>query len=82
MTLDDESAQRIAQEAVDEAGGNRHVHGNPRHPFAMNANRKLEIEGHQVLIRFGEASGPAVVEVEGYVFDIRPEGLIKLFGPS
>lgn len=82
MTLDDEAALRIAQEAVDMAGGARHVHGNPRHPFARNATREMEIDGHTVLIRYGEASGPAVVEVEEYVFDIRPEGLIKLFGPS
>jgi len=81
VTLDDETARRLAEEAVEMAGGARHVHGNPRHPFAMNASQKVELEGHQILIRFGEASGPAVVEIEGYVFDIRPEGLIKLFGP-
>ncbi len=81
MTIDDETALRLAQEAVDLAGGARHVHGNPRHPFARNANKQMELEGHKLLIRFGEASGPAVVEIEGYVFDIRPEGLIKLFGP-
>ncbi len=82
MTLDDETALRLAQEAVDLAGGARHVHGNPRHPFARNATRQVELEGHAVLIRYGEASGPAVVEIGDYVFDIRPEGLIKLFGPS
>lgn len=81
MTLDDETALRLAEQAVDLAGGARHVHGNPRHPFALNATSQVELEGYSVLIRYGEASGPAVVEVEGYVFDIRPEGLIKLFGP-
>jgi len=81
VTLDDETALRLAEEAVEMAGGARHVHGNPRHPFALNANSEVELEGHQILIRYGEASGPAVVEIDGYVFDIRPEGLIKLFGP-
>lgn len=82
VTLDDETARRIAEAAVDQAGGARHVYGNPRHPFARNATRELEIEGQQVVIRFSEASSPAVVEVGEYVFDIRPEGLIQLFGPK
>ncbi|HVB64918.1 MAG TPA: hypothetical protein VNE17_09310 [Nitrolancea sp.] len=82
MTLNDESALRIAEAAVDQAGGARHVYGNPRHPFARNATREVEVEGQRVTIRFSEASSPAVVEVGEYVFDIRPEGLIKLFGPS
>ena len=82
LTLDDESALRIAEAAVDRVGGARHVYGNPRHPFARNATREVEVEGQRVTIRFSEASSPAVVEVGEYVFDIRPEGLIKLFGPS
>lgn len=82
MTLDDESARRIAETAVDRVGGARYVYGNPRHPFARNATREVEVEGQQVTIRFSEASSPAVVEVGEYVFDIRPEGLIKLFGPK
>ncbi|HEX3722799.1 MAG TPA: hypothetical protein VHV31_08405 [Nitrolancea sp.] len=82
MTLDDEAALRIAEAAVDQVGGARYVHGNPRHPFARDATREVEVEGHRVTIRFSEASSPAVVEVGEYVFDIRPDGLIKLFGPS
>jgi hypothetical protein len=81
MALNEREALRIADEAVRRSGGSRYVHGNPRHPFARNANRKYEIDGHQVLVRFSESSAPAVVEVGGYVFEIRPEGLIKLFGP-
>jgi hypothetical protein len=81
MTLDESTALRVSTEAVRRAGGSRFVHGNPRHPFARNANRRFQIEGHQVLVRFSESSAPAVVEVDAYVFEIRPEGLIKLFGP-
>lgn len=81
MTLDERTALRIAETAVERAGGSRRVHGNPRHPFARNANRSFEIEGYAVLLRYGEISSPAVVEVGGYVFEIQPEGLIKLFGP-
>lgn len=81
LPLDEETAVRIAEEAVDRAGGSRYVHGNPRHPFSLNANREYEIEGHTVLVRFGESSSPAIVEVGTYVFEIQPEGLLKLFGP-
>jgi hypothetical protein len=81
VALDEETATRIAEQAVEQAGGARHIHGNPRHPFSLNATSTVDVEGHRVVIRFGEASGPAVAEVEGYVFDIRPDGLIKLFGP-
>lgn len=82
MELDDDAALRIANEAVEQAGGAKHVHASPRHPFALHATEEMDIDGHHVVIRFGEASGPAVVEVEDYVFDVRPDGLIKLFGPS
>jgi hypothetical protein len=82
MALDEQEALRVADEAVRRSGGSRYVHGNPRHPFARNANRKYEIDGHQVLVRFSESSAPAVVEVGGFVFEIRPAGLLKLFGPS
>jgi hypothetical protein len=82
VTLDDETALRIANEAVRRSGGSRFVHGNPRHPFARNANRRFEIDGHDVIVRFSESSAPAVVEVGGYVFEIQPEGLLKLFGPK
>ncbi|HEU5425034.1 MAG TPA: hypothetical protein VFU72_15945 [Nitrolancea sp.] len=81
MTLDEATATRIVEEAVEEAGGRRRIHGSPRHPFALNPTREVEIEGHTVVIRYGEASSPAIAELEGYIFDIRPEGLILLFGP-
>lgn len=81
MELDDASARRIAQEAVDRAGGLRQVHGSPRHPFSLHSTREFEIEGHPVLIRYSEVSSPAVVEVGPYVFEILPDELVKLFGP-
>lgn len=79
--LDEETALRVVTEAVERAGGMRFIHGNPRHPFAMDATREVEVDGHTVLIRFSEISSPAVAEVEGYVFEIREDEIIKLFGP-
>ncbi len=82
MAIDEETALRLAGQAVDRAGGSRCVYNNPRHPFARNAVRTFEIEGYQVVVRFGEISSPAIVEVEGWVFEVREEGLVTLFGPS
>lgn len=82
MTLTDDEAMAIAERAVDEAGGARQVYMNPRHPFAPNSTKRYEIDGHQVTVRIGESSAPAIVEVEEYVYEIQPEGLVKLFGPK
>lgn len=81
MTIDEETALRLADQAVDQVGGSRYVYNNPRHPFARNAVRSFEIEGYRVVVRFGEISSPAIVEVEGWVFEIQEEGLVTLFGP-
>jgi hypothetical protein len=82
MTLTSSQALAIAEQAVDQAGGARHVYMNPRHPFAPNSTKKYDIDGHQVTVRIGESSAPAIVEVGAYVFEIQPEGLVKLFGPD
>lgn len=82
MTLTDDEAMAIAERAVDEAGGARQVYMNPRHPFAPNSTKRYEIDGHQVTVRIGESSAPAIVEVGEYVYEIQPEGLVKLFGPK
>ncbi|TVR70368.1 MAG: hypothetical protein EA415_12975 [Sphaerobacteraceae bacterium] len=82
MTLTDAQALAIAEEAVEQAGGARQVYMNPRHPFAPNSTKRYEIDGHQVTVRIGESSAPAIVEVGPYVFEIQPEGLMKLFGPD
>ena len=81
MTIDEETALRLAGQAVDQVGGARYVYHNPRHTFARNAVRTFEIEGYRVIVRFGEISSPAIVEVEGWVFEVREEGLMTLFGP-
>lgn len=80
VSLSEQHAREIAEEAVERAGGARQVHGNPRHPFAPNATRTYEIDGHSVTVRIGESSAPAIVEIGQFVYEIQPEGLIKLFG--
>jgi hypothetical protein len=82
MSLSEHDARAIAEEAVERAGGSRQIHGNPRHPFAPNAIRKYEIQGHPVTVRIGESSAPAIVEIGAFVYEIQSEGLLKLFGPD
>lgn len=82
VTLSEQEARAIAEEAVEQAGGTRQIHGNPRHPFAQNANRSYEIRGQKVVVRIGESSAPAIVEIGPFVYEIQPEGLLKLFGPD
>lgn len=81
MTMDEATALRLVTAAVEQAGGTRFIHANPRHPFSFDSTREIDVEGHQVLIRFAEISSPAVAEVAGYVFEIRSDEIIKLFGP-
>ncbi len=80
-TLDETRARRLALRALDQLGGPRAVYSSPRHPFSPAGTRLLEVEGYTVRVRYGEISSPAVVELAGYVFEIRDEELVLLFGP-
>ncbi len=82
MSLNEAQARAIAEQAVEQAGGAEHVYKNPRHPFAPNANKTFEIDGYKVKVRIGESSAPAIVEIGPFVYEIQPEGLMKLFGPD
>lgn len=79
--LDEDEATRIANDAVDEAGGPRSIYRNPRMAFSASATRYLDIEGHRVEIRYGEISTPAIVTVEGWVFEIHDEVIELLMRP-
>ena len=81
MGLDEATARRLATEAVDQVGGAAHVYRNPRHPFAPHALRAIEIGEVRVVVRFGEISSPATVEVDGWVFEILDDRLVTLFAP-
>ena len=79
--LDETEATRIANEAVDSIGGPKSVYRNPRQAFAFNATRNVEFEGHDVEIRYGEVSTPAIVTVEGWVFQINDQDIELLMKP-
>ncbi len=82
MPLDEAQARRLALRALDQLGGARAVYRSPRHPLSPAGTRMLCIDTYNVRIRYGEMSSPAVVEVADYVFEIRDEELILLFGPG
>jgi hypothetical protein len=79
--LGEAEATRLAEEAVDLAGGARMIYRNPRQPFSPNARKVFELEGHPVEVRWGEISSPAIVTAGGYVFEIHEEGIELLVRP-
>ena len=80
--INEATALRVAQAAVDELGGPRKIYRNPRHPFSTEPSRDLTVEGHQVEVRWGEVSSPAIVSVAGYVFQINDDDLDLLVRPG
>ena len=74
-------ATRLAWQAVELAGGARMIYGNPRQPFSPNARKVFDLEGHQIEVRWGEISSPAIVTAAGYVFEIHDQGIELLVRP-
>ncbi len=79
--MDEERARALAEQAVERAGGTRHVYRTPRHPFALHPSTVYDIEGVRVELRHGEISSPAIVTVAGYVFEIHEEAIDLLLRP-
>jgi hypothetical protein len=80
--MDEQEATRVAEAAVEAVGGTRKVYRNPRYAFTLEPTRVVEVDGHAAEIRWGEVSSPAIVTVEGYVFEIHDEGIELLIRPS
>lgn len=81
LRIDEAQALDLAWRAVEEAGGSRLIYRSPRHPFSMNTTADYTVDGHEVEIRWGEISSPAVASVAGYVFEIHEEELELLIRP-
>lgn len=80
--LNEEQATDVVWQAVERAGGTRSIYRNPRMAFAQNAKRIFEIDGREVEVRYGEISTPAIVTVEGWVFEIHDEEIELLIRPK
>jgi hypothetical protein len=79
--LDEAEATRLAAAAVEQAGGARMIYRNPRQAFSLNAVKTYTIDGHDVEVRWGEISSPAIATVRGYVFEILDTGIELLIRP-
>jgi hypothetical protein len=81
LPLGEDEAMALAAEAVELAGGTRQVYRNPRHPFALNSSTIYELSGRRVELRHGEISSPAIVTVDGWVFEIHEKEIELLMRP-
>jgi hypothetical protein len=79
--LTEEQATDMVWQAVERAGGTRSIYRNPRMAYASNAKRTIGIDGHEIEIRYGEISTPAIATVEGWVFEIHDEDIDLLLRP-
>jgi len=79
--LTETEALALVTQAVELAGGTRQVYRNPRHPFAINPTSDYEIDGYAIELRPGEISSPAIVSVEGWVFEIHENDIDLLMRP-
>lgn len=77
----EERATELAEQAVDLAGGARMIYRNPRQAFSFGATKTFRVDGHEVEIRWGEISSPAIASVAGYVFEIHEDGIELLIRP-
>jgi hypothetical protein len=79
MTEDEATA--IVWDAIAKAGGTRSIYRNPRQAFSAHSRRLVEVGDHQVEIRYGEISTPAVATIQGWVFEIHDEDIEVLMRP-
>ena len=79
--LTEERAHELAWRAVELAGGTRAVYRNPKYAFSLQQARDYEIDGYTVELRHGEISTPAVVTVQGWVFEVLDEEVELLMRP-
>lgn len=79
--LTEAEARELAERAVEEAGGTRSIYRNPRHPFALHPSTDYLYDGKRVELRHGEISSPAIVTVEGWVYEIHEEAIELLMRP-
>lgn len=79
--LSEEEAHALAWQVVELAGGTRAVYRNPKYAFSLQQTRDYTIDGHTIELRHGEISSPAIVTVEGWVFEVLDEDVELLMRP-
>ncbi len=79
MTEDEATA--IVWDAIAQVGGTRSIYRNPRQAFSAHSRRLVDVGDHQVEIRYGEISTPAVATIKGWVFEVHDEDIELLIRP-
>jgi hypothetical protein len=79
--LSEADATRLAEQAVDLAGGAQMIYRSPRQAFSAKGRELFHIDEMPVEVRWGEISSPAIVTAGGYVFEILDEGISLLARP-
>ncbi len=79
--MSEERAFELVSKAIESIGGPQNVYRNPRMAFAFNAVRTVEVEGHDVEIRYGEISTPAIATLKGWVYEIHDQDIELLMKP-
>ena len=77
----EEEATAVAWKALDEVGGPRMIYRNPRMAYSFASKRTVQVEGHDVEVRYGEIASPAILTVAGWVFEIGDEDITLLMRP-
>ncbi len=80
--LTEEQAHDLAWRAVELAGGTRAVYRNPKYAFSLQQTGEFELDGNKVEVRHGEISSPAIVSVQGWIFEVRDEEVELLMRPA
>lgn len=81
VRLSEEEANTIVWDAIEQVGGSRSIYRNPRQAYSAHSRRIVNVGNHQVEIRYGEISTPAVATVQGWVFEITDEEIELLIRP-
>lgn len=79
--LSEERAHELAWQVVELAGGTRAVYRNPKYAFSLQQTRDYQIDGYTIELRHGEISSPAIVTVEGWVFEVLDDEIELLMRP-
>lgn len=79
--LTEDRAQALAEAAVEQAGGTRAIYRNPKYAFSLQQSTHFDIDGYRVELRHGEISSPAIVSVQGWIFEVHDESVDLLMRP-
>jgi hypothetical protein len=79
--LSEAEAAALVRAALAEMGGTTMVYRSPRQAFSFSSRRRVEVEGRQVDVTYGEIASPAIATVAGWTFQINDDDIELLMRP-